>query len=155
MNEYLNVIRNNYANFTGRARRREYWMFTLINGIILILLQIPVQGAALAMVAQMQAQTNAGVEATPNLGFTGITLIFALLLFIYSLAVLVPSLAVTVRRLHDTGKSGWLILLNLIPFIGGLILLVFLVTDSEAGANKWGPNPKGLGQNAAAPANNW
>jgi uncharacterized membrane protein YhaH (DUF805 family) len=61
---------------------------------------------------------------------------------IYSLAVLIPSLAVTVRRLHDTGRTGWWILIGLIPVIGGIVLLIFMVLDSEPGANQYGPNPK-------------
>lgn len=61
---------------------------------------------------------------------------------IYSLAILIPSISVGVRRLHDTGKSGWWILLNLVPFIGWLVLIAFYVTDSDAGSNKYGPNPK-------------
>ncbi|AWT34998.1 membrane protein [Deinococcus arenae] len=148
MNEYLNVIRNNYANFTGRARRREYWMFTLINSVILILLQIPVQGAVIAMAAQNEADT------APSAGLTGVTLIFLILLVVYSLAVMVPSIAVTVRRLHDTGKSGWWYLLNLIP-LGSLVILVFMVLDSEPGSNKWGPNPKGVNGGAPSSAQNW
>lgn len=148
MNEYLNVIRNNYANFTGRARRREYWMFTLINSVILILLQIPVQGALIAMAAQNEADT------APSAGLTGVTLIFLILLVVYSLAVMVPSIAVTVRRLHDTGKSGWWYLLNLIP-LGSLVILVFMVLDSEPGSNKWGPNPKGVNGGAPSSAQNW
>jgi len=148
MNEYLNVIRNNYANFTGRARRREYWMFTLINSVILILLQIPVQGAVIAMAAQNEAAT------APSAGLTGVTLIFVILLVVYSLAVMVPSIAVTVRRLHDTGKSGWWYLLNLIP-LGSLVILVFMVLDSEPGSNKWGPNPKGVNGGAPSSAQNW
>lgn len=148
MNEYLNVIRNNYANFTGRARRREYWMFTLINSVILILLQIPVQGALIAMAAQSDATAN------PSAGLTGVTLIFLILLVVYSLAVMVPSIAVTVRRLHDTGKSGWWYLLNLIP-LGSLVILVFMVLDSEPGSNKWGPNPKGVSSGAPSSAQNW
>ena len=147
MNEYLNVIRNNYANFQGRARRREYWMFTLINTVILILLQIPVQGAVLAM----SAQEEGGSAAT---GFAGATLVFAVLLLIYALAVILPSIAVTVRRLHDSGKSGWWYLLNLVPF-GSLVVLVFCVLDSEPGSNKWGRNPKGLDQASPVGANNW
>ncbi|GHF49824.1 uncharacterized membrane protein YhaH (DUF805 family) [Deinococcus metalli] len=149
MNEYLNVIRNNYANFQGRARRREFWMFTLINTVILVLLQIPVQGAVLAMAAQQDSE-NAGLGA-----MTGVTLIFGVLLLIYSLAVLVPSLAVSVRRLHDTGKSGWWYLITFVPFIGSLVLLVLMVLDSEPGSNKWGPSPKGTAQAGAVSANNW
>ena len=61
---------------------------------------------------------------------------------LYSLLILIPSLAVTVRRLHDTGRSGWWWLLSFIPFLGGIILLIFLIQDSETGVNKYGPNPK-------------
>lgn len=146
MNEYLNVMRTTYANFSGRARRREYRMFTLVNTVILILLQIPVQGAVIALAAQAETDTPGSA------GFAGITLVFAVLLLIYALAVLVPSIAVTVRRLHDTGKSGWWYLLNLIP-LGSLVVLVFCVMEGEPGTNRWGPNPKG--QTSAVTANTW
>ncbi|AKH17890.1 DUF805 domain-containing protein [Deinococcus soli (ex Cha et al. 2016)] len=147
MNEYLNVIRNNYANFTGRARRREYWMFALINTIIVTVLSIPVYGAAIGMA--MQSDTG----AAPSAGLTGTTLIFAVLMVIYALAVMVPSIAVTVRRLHDAGFSGWLYLLN---FIGlSIVVLVLCVLDSKPGSNKWGPNPKGVTDGTPAPAQNW
>src|ERR687885_610071 len=68
---------------------------------------------------------------------------------LYSLAVLIPSIAVTVRRLHDTGRTGWWILIGLIPFIGGIILLIFMVLDSEPGTNQYGPNPKAEGYSLA------
>ena len=74
----------------------------------------------------------------------GIMGIFGLLIFAYAIAILVPSLAMSVRRLHDTGRSGWFLLLNLIPYIGGIIIFVFSVLDSQPGANQYGPNPKGL-----------
>lgn len=147
MNEYLNVIRNNYANFTGRARRREYWMFTLINTIIVTVLSIPVYGAAIGMA--MQSDTG----AAPSAGLTGTTLIFAVLMGIYALAVMVPSIAVTVRRLHDAGFSGWLYLLN---FVGlSIVVLVLCVLDSKPCSNKWGPNPKGVTDGTPAAAQNW
>ena len=150
MQDYLNVIKNHYADFKGRARRREYWMFTLINAIITFVLQIPAQGALMGMA--MQSDTT----GAPSAGLTGIALISSILLFVYGLAVLVPSLAVGVRRMHDTGRSGWLLLLGLIPFIGWLILLYFYVQDSQPGANKWGPNPKGQGTNVPQnAATNW
>ena len=77
------------------------------------------------------------------LGFVGTLLLqFNFLLAIYSLAVLVPSLAVSARRLHDTGRSGFLLFLLLIPIIGGIILIVFCVQDSQEGDNKYGSNPK-------------
>lgn len=145
MNDYLNVVRNNYANFTGRARRREYWMFALVNGIITLLLYLP----ALFMGFD-PASTSTGEMSAP---VNPLAYIFIGLYGLYALAMLVPSLAVTARRLHDTGRSGWWQLINLIP-LGGLVLLFFLVSDSQPGANKWGPNPKGEGA-AVTAGNNW
>jgi len=108
MNWYLAVLKK-YVVFSGRARRKEYWMFTLVNVIVLVLLAV--------------LKLNA-------------------LYGLYSLAVLLPSLAVLVRRLHDTGRSGWWFLIGLVPLIGGIILLVFRVQDSKPGENQYGANPK-------------
>ncbi|WP_424767616.1 DUF805 domain-containing protein [Paenibacillus sp. sgz302251] len=114
MEWYLKVLKN-YVGFQGRARRKEYWMFVLFSFIISLVLTI--------------------VEAV-----TGMP---AVLTGLYSLAILLPSLAVSVRRLHDTGRSGWWLLISLIPLVGGIILLVFMCLDSEEN-NKYGPNPKYL-----------
>lgn len=108
--------------FSGRARRKEYWMYTLFNIIAMVVLSI--FSAILGSIDESLA------------------LIGTLLLVVYYLAVLVPSLAVVVRRLHDTGRSGWWILVGLAPFVGGIILLVFLVQDSVPGENEYGKNPK-------------
>ena len=116
MQWYLKVLKN-YVGFTGRARRREYWMFTLVNIIITFLISI----------------IEIGME----------TEIFSI---IYGLAVFLPSLAVCFRRLHDTGRSAWWLLILLIPVIGWIILLVFYCEDGQSNNNKYGPNPK----NAAA-----
>ena len=113
MNWYLEVLKK-YAVFSGRARRKEYWMFFLFNVIILFVL--------------------AFVE-----GFAGSPGIVSML---YSLAVLIPAIAVTVRRLHDTDRSGWWLLIALIPLIGMIVLLAFMVQDSKPGENQYGPNPK-------------
>lgn len=115
MNWYLKVVRDNYANFNGRARRMEYWMFFLINFLIGIGIGI--------------------VEYILGTNFLGI---------VYSLIVLIPGIAVAVRRLHDTGRSGWFLLLTLIPIVG-LIVLVFMFTDGTPGENEYGPNPKEFG----------
>lgn len=136
MNDYLNVIRNNYANFTGRARRREYWMFALINAIVTFLLAGLMATGGLNLFVPFDPSNPPTVSVVGWLFFAVYT--------IYNLAVFLPSLAVAVRRLHDTDKSGWMFLLILIPFIGSIILLVFFVTDSKPGANRWGQNPKGL-----------
>ena len=118
----VNVFQN-YANFSGRARRSEYWYFTLF----------------ICLVAAVLSGLNAAV-----FGADAQMTIFTVIQGIFSLATLIPSLAVTVRRLHDIGKSGWFYLLALIPIVGGIILLVWECKDSEPGANTYGPNPKGV-----------
>ena len=107
MEWYIKVLKN-YANFEGRARRKEYWMFTLINVIIYI--------------AFMIFMSVIGVIF--ELGVIILTLL-PVISGLYTLAILVPSLAVSVRRLHDIGKSGWFILISLIPIVGSIILLVW------------------------------
>lgn len=128
MKWYLKVLRH-YADFSGRARRTEYWMFVLFNLIF----------ACVAM----------GIDNAIGFTFrfTGpdgntIPFFYGYIYVLYSLFVLVPGLAVLVRRLHDVGKSGWMILIALIPLIGAIWLLVLLCTDSQNGPNKWGANPK-------------
>ncbi|WP_071461514.1 DUF805 domain-containing protein [Bacillus massilinigeriensis] len=106
----------NYANFKGRARRKEYWMFYLFYMIFL---------ALLATVADITDTTISYV-------------IFG----IYFLGTLIPVFAVNVRRLHDIGKSGWFLLTYYIPIVGTIFLLVSTCTDSQPGDNKYGPNPK-------------
>jgi len=108
------VLLENYAQFQGRARRAEFWWYTLGNVVIAVILVI------LASLAS----------------------IFWVLYAIYALAVIVPSVAVAVRRLHDTDKSAWYLLFYLIPFIGGIILIVFWATDSTRGTNQYGTSEK-------------
>ncbi|MGC1633352.1 MAG: DUF805 domain-containing protein [Gelidibacter sp.] len=120
MNWYLDAFKNKYGDFEGRARRTEYWMFMLFHLLIIFILAFL---SALLM----------GFD----LAFIG-----GILLILYVLVSFIPTLAITVRRLHDTGKSGWFYLLSFIPYIGGIILLVFTVQDSEYMTNKWGSNPK-------------
>ncbi len=127
MNWYIEVLKK-YAVFDGRARRKEYWFFVLFNVIISIVLAVVDSAVGLS--------SDAG-----NVGVLG---------GIYSLAVLIPSIAVTVRRLHDTERSGWWILIAFVPFVGGIILLVFTVFDGTPGPNKYGADPKGRGAAAAA-----
>ena len=124
MKWYLKVMRDNYANFSGRARRKEYWMFTLF---FMLFLLVPsfVFGLLIGMFPSETVLISGGI-------------ILAALYFIH----LVPALAVTVRRLHDTGKSGWLYLLALIPYIGSLIIFIFTVIKGDRGDNKYGPDPK-------------
>lgn len=121
MNWYLNVLKQ-YAVFKGRARRKEYWFFILFNLIASVVLTV-----IDFMTGLLDAELGIG-----------------LLSGLYSLAVLVPSLAVTVRRLHDTDRSGWWLLIGLVPLLGGIVLLVFMLLDSMAEDNQYGANPKGM-----------
>ncbi len=118
MNWYLKVL-NQYFDFSGRARRKEYWMFTLFSLII------------------------SWTLAVLDLIFD--TYMFTIVSSIYSLLVIIPSVAVLIRRLHDIGKSGWHIFLIFLPLIGWIWLLVLLCMEGETKPNKWGENPKGLG----------
>ena len=118
MNWYIDVLKK-YAVFTGRARRTEYWMFFLFNFIFAFAL-----GFTDAMTG-MTAEGGQGVLGT-----------------LYTLAVFLPGLGVTVRRLHDSDKSGWWLLIAFVPLAGVIILLVFLLLDSQRGENRFGPNPK-------------
>ena len=119
MDWYIKVI-NSYNDFNGRARRKEYWMFVLINLLF-------------SMVAAFLDRMF-GIAWT-DLGYGPLYLIYGLILFI-------PSLAVLVRRLHDIGKSGWMVLISFIPLIGVFWLLFLLVTDSSPYENQYGENPK-------------
>jgi uncharacterized membrane protein YhaH (DUF805 family) len=122
MNWYIKVLKN-YAVFSGRAQRAEYWWFFLFNIIISIVLAA-VDGA------------TGTYSAESGMGLLG---------GIYSLGVLLPGLGVSIRRLHDTGRTGWWLLLALIPILGFIVLLIFMVFDSDPGENQYGPNPKTSG----------
>lgn len=117
MIDYFKLALSKYADFSGRSRRSEYWYFQLAT--FLLIMGIIIVGAVLT-----------GVTESPV--FMSIAVI---LYMIIALGLMVPSLAVAVRRMHDTGRSGWWIL---VPIAN----LIFSLTDSEPGANKWGPNPK-------------
>ena len=121
MNWYLEVLQK-YAVFSGRARRKEYWLFFLFNILISMGLFV--------------------IEILAGVGSKLLGVGVSLMGLLYALAVLVPGLAVTVRRLHDTGRSGWWLLMAFIPLIGTIVLIVFLATDGKPGANRYGPNPK-------------
>ena len=128
MNWYLKVIRN-YAVFTGRARRKEFWMFMLFNMIFILIVEII--GTIIFMVL-----TSVGVDILYSY------MVNMIIIPIYLLAIFIPSLAVSVRRLHDLGKSGWYMLLPLIPIVGFFWLMVLFCFDSEPLENEYGNNPK-------------
>ena len=115
MNWYFEVLKK-YAVFDGRAHRTEFWLFFLFSFIISFFL-----GVIVGLVGSLWFITT-----------------------LYALAVLIPGLAVSVRRLHDTNRSGWWILTGLVPILGWIALLIFYVEDSRPGANQYGPNPKGI-----------
>ena len=124
MEWYLKVMRDNYANFSGRARRKEYWMFVLVQTIVMIGLMI--LDSVLGLDFELQ----------------GISIGYGYLYLIGLIVHFIPSLAVVVRRLHDVGKSGWFYFIFLIPLIGVLWLLVLYCTEGQKQDNKWGPDPK-------------
>ena len=124
MEWYLKVMRDNYANFSGRARRKEYWMYVLVQSIIMIGLMI--LDSILGLDFELQ----------------GISLGYGYLYLIGVIVHFIPSLAVLVRRLHDVGKSGWFYFIFLIPIIGIIWLLVLYCTEGQKEDNKWGPDPK-------------
>lgn len=114
MKYYVLCLKEKYADFSGRSRRTEYWMFMLFNfifAIIAVLLDYLLESPGI---------------------------IYGL----YGLATLIPGIAVLVRRLHDIGKSGLWFFISLIPIIGVFWLLILLLTDSQAGNNDYGANPK-------------
>ena len=123
MDGYLAVWKK-YADFNGRANRREFWTFVLINIVI---------GMVLVGATGDAANDQPG-----------------LLAMLFYLAALLPTIAVSARRLHDTNRSGWWILIGLIPFLGALVLIVFYLLDGTPGPNKYGPDPKGRVSAAAA-----
>jgi len=111
---WKNVVLNNYTNFEGRAGRAEFWWYVLANLIIYLVLFVLISASS----------------------------IFSLVYVVYALGTLLPSIAVAIRRLHDTNKSGWLLLLSLVPLVGGIILIVFYAIAGDTGSNTYGePKP--------------
>ncbi|HEY4504550.1 MAG TPA: DUF805 domain-containing protein [Candidatus Paceibacterota bacterium] len=127
MGNYLAVLKK-YAVFKGRASRREYWYFYLMNLIIIGL-------CYLIFVAMGGFKIGGAYDPV---------LWFIIIAMIYFLAIIVPQVAITVRRLHDTNRSAWWLLITFVPYIGGLIFLILMVLASTPGENKYGPNPKGV-----------
>lgn len=121
-----------YADFSGRSRRKEFWMFALgVLGLVFLLFAL-----ALLMSGGLEGITsNGGFPMGP----------FIILFVVLWLALIVPSIAVQVRRFHDQDKSGWFVLLNFIPYLGGLIVLVFMFLEGTRGPNRFGPDPKADG----------
>ena len=143
--KYFLYCLQHYADFEGRARRSEFWYYTLFH-FLFALLPLFIGLILLLVGAASQDYSTSGSPSA-------LIILGALLSFvgiIACLGLLVPTWAVTARRLHDTGKSGWLMLIGMIPYVNvitGIVLLVFYCTDSTPGENQYGPNPKGIGNN--------
>lgn len=120
MNWYIEAFKK-YAVFSGRSRRKEYWFFVLFNIIVALIL-----GFIDGLAGTFSPESGVGVLGG-----------------LYTLVALVPGIAVSVRRLHDTNRSGWWMLIGLIPIVGAIVLFVFFVQEGDAGHNQYGPNPKG------------
>jgi len=127
MQWYIMVLQR-YAEFEGRSRRTEYWMFVLFHFIVSVVLNV----------------VGMAIDAIIGIGAT------VILPSLYYLATLLPALGVTIRRLHDTNRTGWWILISLVPVIGGIVLLIFLVLEGDPGDNQYGPNPKETAAGAAS-----
>lgn len=120
--EWMLLPLKRYADFSGRSRRKEYWMFLL--------------GIIIAFVALAAVEGVVGISGSVAGVYGPLTLILAI-------AIIIPGIAVQVRRFHDQDKSGWFVLLGLIPFVGGLIVLIFMLLEGTKGPNRFGPDPKG------------
>lgn len=127
--EWMLMPLRRYADFSGRSRRKEYWMF-----ILLILIVGVGLGLVTGSFTTVSDQADSFEMATWSSS--------SILLSVFYLAIIIPSLAVQVRRFHDQDKSGWLVLLNFIPLVGGLIVLVFMCLEGTRGDNRYGPDPK-------------
>ena len=129
MKWYLKVMRDNYANFKGRARRKEYWMYTLIFTVLLIALMT-------IMFSVLSFSDETGIETGPGVYLT------VILVIVFLFAHFIPTIALTVRRLHDTGKSGWWYLIVFVPYLGNFVIFIFTLIDGDREDNKYGSNPK-------------
>ncbi|MDB5045812.1 MAG: hypothetical protein JWQ08_1862 [Deinococcus sp.] len=131
MNDFLTAF-NKYSEVSGRSRRREYWMYTLVATVIAVVLDFFDRAFDLKL--------GHGEAAVGMVGS------------IFSLITLIPTVTLGIRRLHDTGRSGWWVFIVLIPVAGWIAYFIFSITDSQPGANTWGPNPKG---NAPVQSGTW
>ncbi|WP_229660400.1 DUF805 domain-containing protein [Croceicoccus pelagius] len=119
-----------YFEFSGRSRRKEYWMFALFNFLVYLAFMV----LMFALGGSMQYNGEAAMGPLVS--------VVMIAMFIWAIATIIPSLAVTFRRLHDTDHSAWWILIGLVPIIGGLVLLYFYLIEGTHGANRFGPDPK-------------
>jgi uncharacterized membrane protein YhaH (DUF805 family) len=134
--EWMIMPLRRYADFQGRSRRLEYWMFVL--------------GTTLFFFLMLMLTIMIGIGTRSGSGTSPVTGVFAVLFVLTMLALFIPTLAVIVRRFHDQDKSGWMVLLWFIPYVGGIVIFVFMCMDGTRGENSYGPDPKGDNQEALA-----
>ena len=148
--ESIRTVLSKYAVFNGRARRSEYWWYTLAVAIVSAILSavLIAPGYSAYMTSTME-WSMAGDPAAPMPAMPGSLVTGYLIMSLVNLALLLPSLGVTVRRLHDTGRSGFWIFLGLVPIVGGIILIVWEASAGTPGPNQFGPDPKAVEQTAA------
>lgn len=132
--EWMLMPYRRYADFSGRSRRKEYWMFVLFQIIVFTVLAVLLLGSS--------GLRNFDPATGPNFGAMGWVSIAGFTIF--GLGSIIPNLAVIVRRLHDQDKSGWLILIQFIPYIGGVVMFVFMCIGGTRGDNRFGSDPKGV-----------
>ena len=133
--EWMLLPLRRYVQFSGRSRRKEYWMFALFLLIIYII--------AMALDSMLGfGATSRYADVTDTGAAVGVNSTGGIITMLTMLAMFLPSLAVGIRRLHDTDRSGWWLLIGLIPLIGGIVLLVFYCSDGTKGPNRFGPDPK-------------
>jgi uncharacterized membrane protein YhaH (DUF805 family) len=125
--EYMLMPLKRYADFGGRSRRQEYWLFLLFNIVVVTIFLV----------------TTSLVAALGNIDSLVMGAVILIPLSIFLLAMFIPSMAVQVRRLHDQDRSAWMLLLVLVPFVGGLTIFVLMCLDGTPGANRYGADPKG------------
>ena len=145
--ESIKTVLSKYAVFNGRARRSEYWWYVLAYGIVYTVLYVALVAPGLAEYSAATSEyLMAGDAAAPMPAMPGSLTTGYIILSIAGLALLLPTLGVTVRRLHDTGKSGFWVLIGLILFVGQIILIVFTAANGTPGPNQHGPDPKAVAQ---------
>lgn len=119
-----------YADFSGRSQRKEYWMFVLLTLLVTV-------ACTVLMLAGGMALDEAGATSPGILFWVGLVI-----LVVFAVGTIIPSIAVQVRRFHDQDKSGWMVLIGFIPYVGGLIVIIFMCIEGTRGPNRFGPDPK-------------
>ena len=141
MNWYLKSLKS-YAYFAGRACRRKFWFYTLTNTLVIIAINFAYAIALGIGANSMKHKLPHELPPIQGVGAFALAVVISLAFVVYMLGIIIPSIAVTTRRIHDTGRKSWWLLLAPIPVVGVVILLIFLLLGSNPADNRYGPNPK-------------